>query len=285
MNLPASFPVDEIELSRIVRAGILLGPLHAAQGSGEARGRTAGNGLAGIPPSDGRTAHHELEVVLRGRPDPVTGYLVGIQDVDAIARRHAMPELSSMLHAAEPRTPAAIVGRLAACLVAHLPAGAALVRLRWSPGPFIRYDWNAAMPDHAVLVERFEFSAAHRLHCPSLSDEENRRVFGKCNHASGHGHNYRIAVGVLVGTGADAAARPTEALEAIVNGRVLARFDHRHLNVDCPEFASLNPSVENIARVCHGLLAGPLADAGMPIDHVTVWETEKTSATYPARGG
>ncbi|MFM9169899.1 MAG: 6-carboxytetrahydropterin synthase, partial [Phycisphaerales bacterium] len=54
---------------------------------------------------------------------------------------------------------------------------------------------------------------------------------------------------------------------------------------DCPEFASLNPSVENIARVCHGLLAGPLADAGMPIDHVTVWETEKTSATYPARAG
>ncbi|MFM9171099.1 MAG: 6-carboxytetrahydropterin synthase, partial [Phycisphaerales bacterium] len=154
--------------------------------------------------------------MLRGRPDPVTGYLVGIQDVDAIARRHAMPELSSMLHAAEPRSPAAIVRRLAACLGAHLPAGAALVRLRWSPGPFIHYDWNAAMPDHAVLVERFEFSAAHRLHCPSLSDEENRRVFGKCNHASGHGHNYRIAVGVRVGTGADAAARPTEALEAIV---------------------------------------------------------------------
>ena len=187
-----------------------------------------------------------------------------------------------MLHAAEPRSPAAIVRRLAECLSAHLPAGARLVRLRWSPGPFIHHDWNASMPDHAVLVERFEFSAAHRLHCPSLSDEENRRIFGKCNHASGHGHNYRIAVGVRVATG-DAAARPAEALEAVVARCVLARFDHRHLNVDCPEFASLNPSVENIARVCHGLLAGPLAEAGMPLDHVTVWETEKTSATYPAR--
>ena len=217
-------------------------------------------------------------------PDRVTGYLVGIQDVDAIVRRHAMPELSSMLHAAAPRAPAEIVRRLAACLAIHLPDGAALVRLRWSPGPFIHYDWNAFMPEHAVLVERFEFSAAHRLHCPSLSDEENRRVFGKCNHASGHGHNYRIAVGVRVGTGADAAARPAQALEAIVARCVLARFDHRHLNVDCPEFASLNPSVENIARVCHGLLAAPLADAGMPLDHVTVWETEKTSATYPAPG-
>ena len=285
MTLSATFPADEIELSRIVRAGILLGCGDMPQGSGATRAAGAGNGLAGIPPSDGRTAHHELEVVLRGCPDRVTGYLVGIQDVDAIARRHAIPELSSMLHASEPGAPAAIVGRLAACLGAQLPAGAALVRLRWSPGPFIHYDWNVSMPDHAVLVERFEFSAAHRLHCPSLSDEENRRVFGKCNHASGHGHNYRIAVGVRVGSGADADARPTEALESIVARCVLARFDHRHLNVDCPEFAALNPSVENIVRVCHGLLAGPLAEAGMPLDHVTVWETEKTSATYPARGG
>ena len=285
MNLSACFPDDEIELSRVVRAGILFDSGDGPQGSGADPARGAGNGFAGIPPSDGRTAHHELDVVLRGRPDPVTGYLVGIQEVDAIARRHAIPELSSMLHASEPGAPAAIVGRLAACLGAQLPAGAALVRLRWSPGPFIHYDWNVSMPDHAVLVERFEFSAAHRLHCPSLSDEENRRVFGKCNHASGHGHNYKIAVGVRVGSGADADARPTEALESIVARCVLARFDHRHLNVDCPEFAALNPSVENIVRVCHGLLAGPLAEAGMPLDHVTVWETEKTSATYPARGG
>ena len=284
MNLSATFPADEIELSRVVRAGILLATGREPQGSGATHPVAAGNGLAGIPPSDGRTAHHELEIVLRGRPDRVTGYLVGIQEVDAIARRHAIPELSSMLHASEPGAPAAIVGRLAACLGAQLPAGATLVRLRWSPGPFIHYDWNAAMPDHAVLVERFEFSAAHRLHCPSLSDEENRRVFGKCNHASGHGHNYRIAVGVRVGSGPGADARPTEALESIVARCVLARFDHRHLNVDCPEFAALNPSVENIVRVCHGLLAGPLAEAGMPLDHVTVWETEKTSATYPARG-
>lgn len=284
MNLSATFPADEIELSRVVRAGILLATGREPQGSGATRPVAAGNGLAGIPPSDGRTAHHELEIVLRGRPDRVTGYLVGIQEVDAIARRQAIPELSSMLHASEPGAPAAIVGRLAACLGAQLPAGATLVRLRWSPGPFIHYDWNAAMPDHAVLVERFEFSAAHRLHCPSLSDEENRRVFGKCNHASGHGHNYRIAVGVRVGSGPGADARPTEALESIVARCVLARFDHRHLNVDCPEFAALNPSVENIVRVCHGLLAGPLAEAGMPLDHVTVWETEKTSATYPARG-
>lgn len=26
---------------------------------------------------------------------------------------------------------------------------------------------------------------------PSLSDEENLKVFGKCNNPNGHGHNYK----------------------------------------------------------------------------------------------
>jgi 6-pyruvoyltetrahydropterin/6-carboxytetrahydropterin synthase len=64
---------------------------------------------------------------------------------------------------------------------------------------------------------------------------------------------------------------------------VLDRFDHRHLNVDCVEFAELNPSVENIAQVCHDLLSDEITAAGAALDHVTVWETAKTSATYPAR--
>ena len=139
------------------------------------------------------------------------------------------------------------------------------------------------MRDHAIMTEQFEFSAAHRLHCPELSDDENRRTFGKCNHPSGHGHNYRIAVAVRVRTGAGAPALSTGALEGIVTRTVLDRFDHRHLNVDCPEFAELNPSVENIAQVCHALLSDEIAAAGAALDHVTVWETAKTSATYPAR--
>jgi len=36
------------------------------------------------------------------------------------------------------------------------------------------------------------FNAAHRIHNPELSDDENRRIFGKCNNPSGHGHNYRL---------------------------------------------------------------------------------------------
>ncbi len=35
------------------------------------------------------------------------------------------------------------------------------------------------------------FSAAHRLHSPHLSIEENKELYGKCNHPHFHGHNYK----------------------------------------------------------------------------------------------
>ncbi|XP_042338403.1 6-pyruvoyl tetrahydrobiopterin synthase-like isoform X2 [Plectropomus leopardus] len=40
------------------------------------------------------------------------------------------------------------------------------------------------------------FSACHRLHSIHLSDEENKRVYGKCNNPNGHGHNYTVEVTV-----------------------------------------------------------------------------------------
>jgi 6-pyruvoyl-tetrahydropterin synthase len=159
----------------------------------------------------------------------------------------------------------------------------ALRSVEWAPSPFVQHTWNSSMPDHAIVTEHFEFSAAHRLHCPDLGDEENRRIFGKCNHASGHGHNYRGAVSVRVPVGAGSPVLGAGQLASIVNRRVIDRFDHRHLNVDCPEFAALNPSVEHIAMVCHGLLEHDVAATGAALERVTVWETEKTSASYPAR--
>lgn len=39
-----------------------------------------------------------------------------------------------------------------------------------------------------------EFSAAHRLHSKFLSEEENQKLYGKCNGATCHGHNYKLKV-------------------------------------------------------------------------------------------
>lgn len=41
------------------------------------------------------------------------------------------------------------------------------------------------------LTRAETFSACHRLHSNQLSDEENVKIFGKCNNLNGHGHNYK----------------------------------------------------------------------------------------------
>ena len=136
-----------------------------------------------------------------------------------------------------------------------------------------------------VLRQRFDFAASHRLHVEGMSDEENRAVFGKCNNAAGHGHNYVVEPAVAVdpegGFG-------LAALERVVGEVVIDRFDHTNLNVDTAEFnpatGGVIPSVENIARVCFELLGPAVKDASggsATVRGVTVWETDRTCCTYP----
>lgn len=48
----------------------------------------------------------------------------------------------------------------------------------------------------ATICRLFHFNAAHRLHNPHWTTEENREVFGKCNNPNFHGHNYELIVKV-----------------------------------------------------------------------------------------
>ena len=263
-----------IALTRTVRAGLTFD-------GGAAPG---GHGFAGIPAAAGLMAHHELTIGVSGVPDHATGYLIGIQELDALARTHLFPQLQAAIAGRTPAPPAeALVRQLGQAAARHLPPTVRLDVLRWEPSPYLQHEWRPDMPDTALLTEHFEFSASHRLHVPALGDEENRRIFGKCNHPGGHGHNYRVAVTVAVRAGG-APAAPVDALSRIVGHEVIDRFDHKHLNADCAEFRTLNPSVEHIAMTCHGLLRAPLAAAGLELRSVTVWETAKTAATYPAPG-
>ncbi len=127
------------------------------------------------------------------------------------------------------------------------------------------------------VTESFEFAASHRLYCPSMSEEENRALFGKCANPNGHGHNYVVEVTVR-GTPHAATGRivDLQEMESIVKERVVDRFDHKHLNLDCPEFANLNPSVENITTVIWELLDRRFEPARLA--KVRVWETPKTYA-------
>ena len=105
------------------------------------------------------------------------------------------------------------------------------------------------------LGRRYHFSASHRLYSAHLSEEENCRIFGKCNNPYGHGHNYTLEVTVagepdpVTGMVLD-----LKELKEILEREVMQRMDHRHLNHVVPELAGQIPTCENIARVIWGLL-------------------------------
>jgi 6-pyruvoyltetrahydropterin/6-carboxytetrahydropterin synthase len=274
-----------LRLSRVVR--LALGPSPANPPSG------GGNGLFSVVAAEGLAPAVEVEVECIGTPE-ATGYLVDITVIDRGVRDLIAPILRTALQAELGGAPSDLRSVLQACAAALAPAlPAALSALTYRPSPFRSAmlelgappthfpEGSLPMPDAFVLTETFEFAASHRLHLPGVSADENRALFGKCNNPNGHGHNYRIEVAVEM---AAQGKRRLDfgAIEGIVQREVMARFDHKHLNLDCPEFAALNPSVENIAMVCHGLLAPRFAEAGGALRFVRVWETEKTSCRYPA---
>ena len=136
-----------------------------------------------------------------------------------------------------------------------------------------------------TTAQRFEFSAAHRLHSEALSEKQNQEVFGRCNNPNGHGHNYEVEVSVSgepdPATGHIVAGGIPE-LQRIVNQQVIDRFDHKHLNLDCEEFkagSGVNPTVENIARIIFQRLKGSIPGPAK-LQCVKVWETPKTVAEY-----
>ncbi len=83
----------------------------------------------------------------------------------------------------------------------------------------------------AEVTQTFQFAAAHRMHNPRLSAEENRRLYGRCNHANGHGHTYRLAVTIRGPiTDETGSVDGKDGLADVVQRRVLERFDQANLD-------------------------------------------------------
>jgi 6-pyruvoyltetrahydropterin/6-carboxytetrahydropterin synthase len=132
-----------------------------------------------------------------------------------------------------------------------------------------------------TVTRRVHFNAAHRLHNPALSDDENRRVFGPCNNPNYHGHNYELEVAVAgdidpaTGYVADLGE-----VKRIVEQLVLRRLDHKNLNLDVPEFRELNPTTENLVVVIWEMLVGRLPGR---LTRLVLWETPRNYVVYEGR--
>jgi 6-pyruvoyltetrahydropterin/6-carboxytetrahydropterin synthase len=269
-----------IELTRSVRMCVNHPGSRPAEEAAPPTGRRH-NGFAAWPPMRGVGAWYELVVACRGAPGADTGWLLNISRIDRATREAALPILERALWREPLRDPASFLPELVEAIGRRLEAPLAWVTWRLTPYHSVRMERSD--PGRVTVSQQFEFAASHRLHSPGLSADENRRLYGKCNNPTGHGHNYRVEV--VVSRPVHSTEMPLWDLERIVDEQVIARFDHKNLNTDAPEFHGIIPSVEEIARVCYDLLRPHLSRGAVRLERVTVWETEKTSATYaPAPG-
>ena len=141
------------------------------------------------------------------------------------------------------------------------------------------------------LTRRSTFSASHYYWNDGWTAEDNERVFGRCANRNGHGHNYTLEVTVagepdpVTGFVVD-----LKWLKDAIEREVLAAFDHRHLNLEVPEFAEgkLIPTSENIAiaawkRMEPAISAGLTGAGSARLSRVRVYETPEIFAEYRGR--
>ena len=131
------------------------------------------------------------------------------------------------------------------------------------------------------IFRKEHFNAAHRLHNPLLSDEENAIVFGKCNNKNYHGHNYDLIVQVIgIPDPKTGYVIDLKILSDLINVEILERFDHKNLNLDTKEFETLNPTAENIVIVIYNLLRDKI-DYTLDLK-IRLYETERNFVEYPS---
>lgn len=235
----------------------------------------AQNGWGGWPAAHRLAPFAVVRLTVEGPVVPQTGYILNIKTLDALAREHALGVLVRAVASARPMERAALETWDA--LRAAAPADPALVEMELFVTPTLRIAVMADTAPEVTVTQAFEFAAAHRLYSPALSASENAELFGKCCNPNGHGHNYIVEVSVSGRPDpATGVLLPIGRFEAVVAEQVIGRFDHKHLNLDCPEFADLNPSVEHITQAVWRLLEGQFSPARLA--RVRVWETAKTYA-------
>ena len=131
------------------------------------------------------------------------------------------------------------------------------------------------------VFRKAHFNAAHRLYNPNWSEEKNHEVFGLCNNANYHGHNYELEVKVTGEVDPDTGyVIDMKVLSDIIKQNVLDRFDHKNLNLDTDEFKNLIPTAENISVVIWKILREKI-DKQLEIK-VILYETERNFVEFPS---
>jgi len=183
-----------------------------------------------LPVADQTAVFFPRRTVVSGEVDRETGMLVNIKTIDNKVREGAVELVRA--HAKER---ALALGKAAAGLLERMTlllAG----KVSWVEGvavavsPYLKVEARREEMPMVRLSQRFEFSAAHRLHSPTLSESENWEVFGRCTNPNGHGHNYEVQV-TLKGTPDErGVVVKVPEFERVVAETVIDRFDHKRVS-------------------------------------------------------
>jgi len=130
-----------------------------------------------------------------------------------------------------------------------------------------------------TVTRRLMFNAAHRVHNPALSDEENTRLFGKCNNPNWHGHNYTLDVSVRGSIDEKTGyVLDLGVLKRIVTERVVDKIDHKNLNLDVDFMRGVNPTSEHIITAMWRELEPAIHPAKLV--RLVLWETANNYVEY-----
>lgn len=235
---------------------------------------------------NGHGHDYKLEVMVKGNLDLESGIVVNTTDIKHIVNDFLKEELDGKF-----------LDREHVYFIKNIPTTENLVTYIWDSldGKFegcelyrLRLYENDYLSAEKVvnqmtyLTRKYHFSAAHRLHSIHLSNEENIRIFGKCNNPHGHGHNYYLDVQVMGDPDPQTGMIINLAdLDKIVDREIMDKFDHKHLNLDLEEFAELNPTSEVVAMVIFSLLKPYIPN----LHKIGLWETENNYFEYFGGGG
>jgi 6-pyruvoyltetrahydropterin/6-carboxytetrahydropterin synthase len=134
-----------------------------------------------------------------------------------------------------------------------------------------------------VTVNRkAHFNAAHRLYNNEWTDARNAEIFGKCANPNFHGHNYELIVTVTGEIRKETGfVIDMKILKNLIRNEIEEQFDHKNLNVEVAEFATLNPTAENISVVIWNKLR-PKIEASLDLS-ITLYETPRNFVTYSGK--
>ena len=130
------------------------------------------------------------------------------------------------------------------------------------------------------ISRKAHFNAAHQLWIPSLSEEENFEMFGKCANPNFHGHNFDLYVSVKGSPDPKTGlVMDLKVLKKIINEQVVDPLDHQNLNIDVPWLSGIMPSIENIAVAMWQRIEPHLPES-VSLHKITLWETQNNFVEY-----